>query len=168
MFYFLLSILSHQCGNLGGHKELTWTGQRDIPYHVTSCWTIKLEGKKEKERHLEWWHWSSQETVTHDEPCFFGFDRLTSARQWDVVDKFLILICLQKQLLLSLLNCLLSQSMSSCTFSFLILCLILQQRGVLLSCLLELNHNWTVCSLKLPIIWLAFLKKKLSVVSNIR
>jgi len=38
-------------------------------------------------------------------PCFPGDDR-TPACRWEVVNEFLILLCLHEQLLLYLLNCL--------------------------------------------------------------
>ena len=55
-------------GNWEGTQpgQLTQTSQRDIPYHMMSCWVYKLGEEEGSGGHLALWRLSSQVTVTRD------------------------------------------------------------------------------------------------------
>ena len=46
--------------------QLTQTGHRAIPYRMVSCSAYKAGEEEGRGGHSEWWHLSSQVTVTHD------------------------------------------------------------------------------------------------------
>jgi len=51
-------------GHSGG--QLTTTDQRDIPYRMTLCSVYKVGEERGRGGSSEWWHLSSQVTITYD------------------------------------------------------------------------------------------------------
>lgn len=143
---------------LGGDIARSWLTQTyhsDVPWqHVVWCSAITAEVKKEKGRLLEWWHFSFQETVMHDDTCFPSWRWLSmgntclSMENSEWIPWFAVLVCIQ--LLLCLLNCLYF-SPWILTFTFWILSPNHLGRvskhlcGTGPSCLLGLNHNCGSC-----------------------
>ena len=86
--------------------QRTPTDQRDIPYHMTSCSAYRAGGRRRKGGDI----WSDgiclpKSPLRVTEPCFPG-DGWAPACRWEVVNEFLVLLCLRAQLFLYLLNCL--------------------------------------------------------------
>lgn len=79
--------------------QVIQTGQKDIPHHTASHWTKKLEERRRKREHLQWWYLSSQENSMHNGPCFSesGWTLPANGKYW---------INCKIQLLLYLVNCL--------------------------------------------------------------
>jgi len=104
---FLLLVLAHQrvgwgctrCWEGAQPGQLTQTDQGDIPHRMMLCLAIKAEGRRRKGEHFEFWHLSSQVTVTLAE-ALLSQKWLNICLQWEVVNEFLILLCLCAQFLL--------------------------------------------------------------------
>ena len=81
-----------------------WTKGYPIPYNIMI--SNKHWGNEGGREGLsEWWYFSSQETIMHDEPCFPRSD-WAPACQCEIMNEFLVLFCWSVHLLLYLVNCL--------------------------------------------------------------
>lgn len=89
-----------------GHSQDRWPSLTKGIFHTTLCheqnW--KMGKREEGEGCSKEWCWSSQETVTGDEPSCPG-SSWTPACWWQVANKFFVLLCLCTQLLLCEVNC---------------------------------------------------------------
>lgn len=85
-----------------GPSQERWPHMTNIPYHMVFC--NKSSGKGPGKREHSWlWYLSPQITATHDEALLFK-KGWTSALWLDALSKFLILLYLHMQHLLSLFN----------------------------------------------------------------
>ena len=85
--------------------QLTPTDPRDIPDHMMSCLAYKAGGRRRKGGTFRITAIVSQVTVTRD-GALLSWRCLKPACRWEVVNEFLVLLCLRVWLLLYLLNCL--------------------------------------------------------------
>lgn len=79
-------------GDIARTVDRDWPKKKDIPYHTMSCSAIKLAERRRKNAMYDVLA-SSQEAVTHGEPCFHGVG-CASACWWEVTTEFPILLCL--------------------------------------------------------------------------
>lgn len=91
-----------------GNRTRTTDLNRPKKYHVqhgTMLSNISCYKEEGREILLEWWSFSSRETITWDELWFPGRG-WTSTSQWEVLNVFLVLLCSCTWVLLYLVICL--------------------------------------------------------------
>ena len=123
LFSFLCCLDREEAGGTQetgkGHSQDSCTGW-PTPYGVVLSSKSRAKGGGGG-TYSEWWHLSSQETITRDEPCFLGSGWMPACL-WDVVnDSFFLCVLLVCMAFAVLTELSLSQPMSSCTFTSLIL-----------------------------------------------